>query len=129
MAVHIIARWAQVQLRVYTQRMHTQHSITFSLTKYPFDSISWNWTGIFVRKSGIFSDRVPFGGKMVKNAFSWSIQKCLVSMQAIYQQFYVDKISEIITKFLNWENVSAKTPKSKNKLQLNGFFTQNSISS
>ena len=49
-------------------------------------------------------------------------------MQAIYQQFYVDKITEIITKFLNWENVSTKTPKSKNKLQLNGFFTQNSTS-
>ena len=49
-------------------------------------------------------------------------------MQAIYQQFYVDKITEIITKFLNWENVSAKTPKSKNNLQLNGFFTQNSTS-
>ena len=49
-------------------------------------------------------------------------------MQALYQQFYVDKITEIITKFLNWENVSTKTPKSKNKLQLNGFFTQNSTS-
>ena len=49
-------------------------------------------------------------------------------MQAIYQQFYVDKITEISTKFLNWENVSAKTPKTKNKLQLNGFFTQNSTS-
>ena len=49
-------------------------------------------------------------------------------MQALYQQFYVDKITEIITKFLNWKNVSAKTPKSKNKLQLNGFFTQNSTS-
>jgi hypothetical protein len=64
---------------------------SFSLTKYPFDSISWNRTGIFVRPSEIFSDRVPFGGKVVKNAFSWSIQKCLVSMQTIYQQFYVDK--------------------------------------
>ena len=50
-------------------------------------------------------------------------------MQAIYQQFYVDKIVEISTEFLNWENVSTKTPKSKNKLQLNGFFTQNSTSS
>ena len=49
-------------------------------------------------------------------------------MQAIYQQFYVDKITEISTKFLSWVNVSAKTPKSKNKLQLNGFFTQNSTS-
>jgi len=75
-----------------------------------------------------FSDRVPFGGKVVKNAFSWSIQKCLVSMQGIYQQFYVDKIVEISTKFLNWENVSDKISKSKNKLQLNGFFTQNSTS-
>ena len=49
-------------------------------------------------------------------------------MQAIYQQFYVDKITEIITKFLSWVNVSAKTSKTKNKLQLNGFFTQNSTS-
>ena len=49
-------------------------------------------------------------------------------MQTIYQQFYVDKITEISTKFLNWENVSTKTTKSKNKLQLNGFFTQNSTS-
>ena len=49
-------------------------------------------------------------------------------MQAIYQQFYVDKIVEISTKFLNWENVSDKISKSKNKLQLNGFFTQNSTS-
>ena len=49
-------------------------------------------------------------------------------MQALYQQFYVDKITEIITKFLNWENVSAKTPKSKKYPQLNGFFTQNSTS-
>ena len=71
---------------------------------------------------------MPFGGKVVKNAFSWGIQKCLDFMQAIYQQFYVDKILEIITKFLNWENVSAKTPKSKNNPQLNGFFTQNSTS-
>jgi len=75
-----------------------------------------------------FSDRVPFGGKVVKNAFSWSIQKYLVSMQAIYQQFYVDKIVEISTKFLSWVNVSDKISKSKNKLQLNGFFTQNSTS-
>jgi len=79
-----------------------------------------------VRPSEFFSDRVPFGGKVVKNAFSWSIQKCLGSMQAIYQQFYVDKITEIITKFLNWANVSDNTPRIKNKLQLNGFFTQNS---
>ena len=71
---------------------------------------------------------MPFDGKMVKNAFSWNIQKCLVSMQAIYQQFYVDKIVEISTKFLSWVNVSTKTPKSKNNLQLNGFFTQNSTS-
>ena len=49
-------------------------------------------------------------------------------MQAIYQQIYLDKITEISTKFLNWENVSTKTTKSKNKLQLNGFFTQNSTS-
>ena len=49
-------------------------------------------------------------------------------MQTIYQQFYVDKIVEISTKFLNWENVSDKISKSKNKLQLNGFFTQNSTS-
>jgi len=75
-----------------------------------------------------FSDRVPFGGKVVKNAFSWSIQKCLVSMQAVYQQFYVDKIVEISTKFLSWVNVGEKISKSKNKLQLNGFFTQNSTS-
>jgi len=81
-----------------------------------------------VRPSEFFSDRVPFGGKVVKNAFSWSIQKCLVSMQAIYQQFYVDKIVEISTKFLSWVNVSDKISKSKNKLQLNGFFTQNSTS-
>lgn len=81
-----------------------------------------------MRPSEFFSDRVPFGGKVVKNAFSWSIQKCLGSMQAIYQQFYVDKIVEISTKFLNWENVSDKISKSKNKLQLNGFFTQNSTS-
>ena len=71
---------------------------------------------------------MPFGGKVVKNAFSWGIQKCSDFMQAIYQQFYVDKILEIITKFLNWGNVSAKTPKSKNNPQLNGFFTQNSTS-
>ena len=45
-------------------------------------------------------------------------------MQAIYQQFYVDKIVEISTKFLSWVNVSDKISKSKNKLQLNGFFTQ-----
>ena len=50
-------------------------------------------------------------------------------MQAIYQQFYVDKIVEISTKFLSWVNVSDKISKSKNKLQLNGFFTQNSTSS
>ena len=49
-------------------------------------------------------------------------------MQAIYQQFCVDKIVEISIKFLNWVNVSAKTPKSKNYPQLNGFFTQNSTS-
>ena len=49
-------------------------------------------------------------------------------MQAIYQQFYVDKIVEISTKFLIWVNVSDKISKSKNKLQLNGFFTQNSTS-
>ena len=49
-------------------------------------------------------------------------------MQAIYQQYYVDKITEISTKFLSWVNVSAKTPKSKNYPQLNGFFTQNSTS-
>ena len=49
-------------------------------------------------------------------------------MQAIYQQFYVDKIVEISTKFLSWVNVSDKISKSKNKLQLNGFFTQNSTS-
>ena len=66
---------------------------------------------------------------MVKNAFSWSIQKYLVSMQAIYQQFYVDKIVEISTKFLSWVNVSDKISKSKNYPQLNGFFTQNSTSS
>jgi len=75
-----------------------------------------------------FSDRVPFGDKVVKNAFSWNIQKCLGFMQTIYQQFCVDKILENITKFLNWENVSAKTPKSKKYPQLNGFFTQNSTS-
>ena len=45
-------------------------------------------------------------------------------MQTIYQQFYVDKIVEISTKFLSWVNVSDKISKSKNKLQLNGFFTQ-----
>ena len=49
-------------------------------------------------------------------------------MQAIYQQFCVDKIVEISTKFLIWVNVSDKISKSKNKLQLNGFFTQNSTS-
>ena len=49
-------------------------------------------------------------------------------MQAIYQQFCVDKIVEISTKFLSWVNVSDKISKSKNKLQLNGFFTQNSTS-
>ena len=49
-------------------------------------------------------------------------------MQTIYQQFYVDKIVEISTKFLSWVNVSAKTPKSKKYPQLNGFFTQNSTS-
>ena len=49
-------------------------------------------------------------------------------MQAIYQQFYVDKIVEISTKFLSWVNVSDKISKSKNILQLNGFFTQNSTS-
>ena len=49
-------------------------------------------------------------------------------MQALYQQFYVDKITEISTKFLSWVNVSDKISKSKNKLQLNGFFTQNSTS-
>ena len=71
---------------------------------------------------------MPFGGKVVKNAFSWGIQKCSDFMQAIYQQFYVDKIVEISTKFLSWVNVSDKISKSKNKLQLNGFFTQNSTS-
>ena len=50
------------------------------------------------------------------------------TMQSIYQQFCVDKIVEISTKFLSWVNVSAKTSKTKNKLQLNGFFTQNSTS-
>ena len=49
-------------------------------------------------------------------------------MQAIYQQIYLDKIVEISTKFLSWVNVSDKISKSKNKLQLNGFFTQNSTS-
>ena len=49
-------------------------------------------------------------------------------MQAVYQQFYVDKIVEISTKFLSWVNVGDKISKAKNKLQLNGFFTQNSTS-
>ena len=49
-------------------------------------------------------------------------------MQALYQQFCVDKIVEISTKFLSWVNVSDKISKSKNKPQLNGFFTQNSTS-
>ena len=66
---------------------------------------------------------------MVKNAFSWGMQKYSISMQAFYQQFYLDKIVEISTEFLSWANVSDKVSKSKNKPQLNGFFTQNSTQS
>jgi len=111
-----------------TRGLSSRACTVFSLNQYPFDSISWNRTGNFCVQAGFFREIVAFSGKVVKNAFSWGIQKCSDFMQAIYQQFCLDKILEIITNFLNWENVSAKTPKSKNNPQLNGFFTQNSTS-